>query len=380
MDLKQARDEFPITRSCVYLDSATYGPHSLRYVGTLTEVAERLSREPLGTTSTRIEQVRASAARLIHASPERVSFMHSTSEGATLLAQGLDWRSGDEVILYEHEFPGSVAPWLSLADRGVRVRVIPDRDRQRFELDDIDALLSPRTRVICVSLVNNLNGFRAPVAAIRELCAGRDIWIACDAVQAMGALDLDVAALGADVVAAHGYKFLLSGFGNSAVYFSDRALRELHLRMVGSRNSGGDTPELLHRGLTPPTDGKRFEISVPNLPSLIAMGESLDLLLEVGMEEIEDHVLDLSARLMAGARERGYGIASSELSGERSAVVSMTPTGMPAADVHAQLRERGVVCALRDGRLRFACHLFNTEEEIDEAVAALPEPKHQALP
>lgn len=180
-------------------------------------------------------------------------------------------------------------------------------------------------------------------------------------------LHLDVGALGADVVAAHGYKFLLSGFGNSAVYFSDRAFRELHVRMVGSRNSGGDTPELLDSGLTLPTDGKRFEISVPNLPSVLAMGESLDLLLEVGTEVIEHHVLALSARLIAGARERGYGIASSELTGERSAVVSVIPTGMPPADVHAQLRERGVVCAVRGGRLRFACHVFNTEAEIDQA-------------
>ncbi len=373
MDLKQARDEFPITRSWIYLDSATYGPHPRRFVETVSEVAAQLSTEPLGITSSRIEEVRTNAARLIHASPERVSFLHSTSEGATLIAQGLDWSPGDEVILYEHEFPGAVAPWLSLADRGVQVRVIPDRGRQRFDLDDVEALLSPRTRAICVSLVNNLNGFRAPVAGIRQLCGDRDIWIACDAIQAMGALDLDVRTLGADVVAAHGYKFLLSGFGNSIVYFSDRALRELHVRTVGARNAGGETPELLDRGLNPPSNGKRFEISVPNLPAVIGMGDSLELLAEVGTEVIEDHVLKLSARLIAGARERGYGIASSEVSGERSEVVSVLPEGMSPETVQEQLRERRVLCAVRDGRLRFACHLFNTEEEIEEAVAALPE-------
>jgi cysteine desulfurase / selenocysteine lyase len=379
MDLKQARDEFPITRSWIYLDSATYGPHPRRYVDTLAETAAQLSTDPLGTTGSGIEQARMTAARLIHASPERVSFLHSTSEGATLITEGLDWRPGDEVILYEQEFPGSVAPWLSLADRGVRVRVIPDRGRHRFDLADVEALLSPRTRAICVSLVNNLNGFRAPVAAIRDLCAGRDIWIACDAVQAMGALDLDVQTLGADVVAAHGYKFLLSGFGNSVVYFSDRALHDLRVRTVGSRNSGGETRELLDHGLTPPADGKRFEISMPNLPSLIAMAASLDLLTEIGTEVIEDHVLKLSARLLAGARERGYGIASSELSGERSAVVSVAPMGITPETVQEHLRARRVLCAVRDGRVRFACHLFNTEEEIDEAVAALPEPSRAVL-
>lgn len=372
MDLTQARDEFPITRSWIYLDHATYGPHPRRYADAVAGVAEKLSREPLGTTSNGIEEVRANAARLIHAAPDQVSLLHSTSEGAALIAQGLDWRAGDEVILYEHEFPGAVAPWVGLADRGVRLRVIADRGRQRFDLDDVEALLSPRTRAICVSLVNNLNGFRAPVAGIRELCGDRDIWIACDAVQAMGALDIDVQALGADVVAAHGYKFLLSGFGNSIVYFSERARRELRVNNVGPRNAGGETPQLLDRGLAPPADGKRFEVSVPNLPSVIGMGESLALLSEVGTEVIEDHVLSLTARLTAGVRERGYEVVSSEQAGERSAVVSVTSTRTPPAEVQARLHERGVVCAVRAGRLRFACHLFNTAGEIDRAVAALP--------
>lgn len=118
---------------------------------------------------------------------------------------------------------------------------------------------------------------------------------------------------------------------------------------------------------------------MPNLPSVIGMGASLELLTEVGTEVIEDHVLKLSARLIAGARERGYGIASSELSGERSAVVSVTPTGISPETVQEQLRTRRVLCAVRDGRVRVACHLFNTEEEIDEAVAALPEPSRAVL-
>ena len=372
MELTQARDEFPITRSWIYLDNATYGPHPRRYVNAVSGAAELLSNGPLGTTSDRIEEVRASAARLIGASPDHVTLLHSTSEGASLIAQGLYWRPGDEVILYEHEFPGAVAPWLALAGQGVRIRVIPDRGRQRFDLDDVEALLSSRTRAICVSLVNNLNGFRAPLAGIRRLCEGRDVWIACDAVQAMGALDVDVQALAADVVAAHGYKFLLSGFGNSIVYFSERARRELRVANVGSRNAGGETPALLERGVTPPADGKRFEVGVPNLPSAIGMGSSLGLLLEVGTEVVEEHVLRLSARLVAGVRERGYEVASSEAAGERSALVSVVSPRVPAAEVQAQLHERGVVCAVRDGRLRFACHLFNTEEEIDQAVAALP--------
>src|SRR5579885_2931948 len=120
-----------------------------------------------------IGDVRAAAARLLNASADNLALLRSTSEGVSLAANGIDWKPGDEVILYEREFIGAITPWLALADRGVKVVVIPDRGRYRFELEDVEALLSPRTRAICVSLVNNVTGFRAPIEAIGKLCAER---------------------------------------------------------------------------------------------------------------------------------------------------------------------------------------------------------------
>lgn len=372
MDLTQARSEFPITRSWIYLDNATYGPNPQPYVDAVSSTAARLADEPIGNSVAQVEEVREVAARLIHASPSSVSFLHNTGEGSGLIAHGLDWKSGDEVIMYEYEHPSAVSQFRALGHLGVRVIEIPDRGRHRFDLDDVANAITPRTRVICVSLVNYSSGFRAPIAEIRRLCAGRDIWIICDAVQAMGSLDINVQELGADIVTAHGYKFLVSGHGNAVVYFSDRVRDEIRVTNVGSRNAGRNSRGLFDEGVNPPAGGRRFETAEFNLPSVMGMGASIGLLADVGTEVIEHHVLKLSSRLIDGARSRGYEVATPDSSADRSAVVSVVPRGSSPQELHENLRKHRVLCAVRNDRLRFACHLFNTEDEIDELVAALP--------
>jgi selenocysteine lyase/cysteine desulfurase len=216
------RREFPITNSWLYFDTATYGPHPRRYVQAISDIAGRLSTDPLGTTSASVEGVRSAAAQLLGAPEANVALLRSTGEGTNLVTGGLDWHAGDEVILYELDFPSLVAPWIALGERGVNVAVVADRGRHRFEVEDFERLLSPRTRAISVSLVNNTTGFRAPVEALAELCRARGLWFSVDAVQAIGSVVVDVPSLQADVVSAHGYKFQMSGFGYALVYLSDR--------------------------------------------------------------------------------------------------------------------------------------------------------------
>src|SRR5207249_2785353 len=139
-----------------------------------------------------------------------IAILHSTTEGLSLVAQGLDWEAGDEVISYELEHPNAVYPWKNLADRGVVIRYIKDAG-YRFDADQVAELITDRTRVVCLSLVNFGHGFRSPVERISAMCKPRGIWVVIDAVQAVGSISVDVAALGADIVSAHAYKWLLGG-------------------------------------------------------------------------------------------------------------------------------------------------------------------------
>lgn len=364
--------EFSITSSWLYFDTATYGPHPRRYVQTMSDVAERLSSEPIDTTAAGIEGVRSAAARLLRAPEANVALLRSTGEGTNLVTGGLDWHAGDEVILYELDFPSLLAPWLALAERGVNVAIVADRGRYRFDVEDVERLLSPRTRAISISLVNNITGFRAPVEALAELCRTRGLWFTVDAVQAIGSVQVDVPALGADVVSAHGYKFQLSGFGYGLAYLSDRAIDTLRVPHVGTSNLQSDGRSLFESGLELHANARRFEPSVPNLPAVLAMGASLELLLEAGSAEIDAHNRQLCQRLVEGLLQKEYEVVTSQRPGESAGIVCAVKPGVDPDSIREHLAARRIVCAVRGGRLRFAPHLFNTRDEVEQVIAALP--------
>jgi selenocysteine lyase/cysteine desulfurase len=367
------RDEFPITREWTYFDHATYGPHPRTYVDTLSRTAEALAVQPLGATSAGLDDVRATAATLLHAPVDQVALLRSTGEGTNLVATGVAWQPGDEVILYELDFPGLIAPWMALNDRGIQVRVVEDRGRNRFDVDDFEQLLSPRTRAISVSLVNNITGFRAPVEQLGELCRGRNVWFTVDAVQALGSIDVDALSFGADVVVSASYKFLLSDFGQAVAYLSERALTELKVPHVGTRNlqmSGAGT--LFETGLNLFETARKFEPSNPNLPAMFAMRAAIDLLLELGIERIDMHNRKLCAQLTQGLQAKGYTLITSQRQSEWAGLVCAVHPTLASEQIQADLAAQHILCAVRHGSLRFAPHAYNTTDEVDKILQALP--------
>ncbi|MGC9960914.1 MAG: aminotransferase class V-fold PLP-dependent enzyme [Acidimicrobiales bacterium] len=374
------RDEFPVTRNKVWLNTATYGPLPASNVRAQSALLDEMTigggAKGVGHWWEGAAQVRAKVGALIGCEAADVALLHSTGEGLSLVSLGLDWRPGDEVVLYDQEFPSGVYPWLALEERGVRTRFVHDGGRYRFEVGDVEAVLSERTRVVCVSLVNCYHGFRAPVEEISKLCRARGIWLVVDAVQAAGALRVDVASLGADLVAAHGYKSLCSGYGVGFCYVSPALREALHVSAPGWK-SIEDAPFLdkqLQYNLRYPAEARRYEASVPNLAGMYGLGASIDLFLGAGVELINDWVLQLSAEAVDALDEKGYPVVSSRRDGERSGIISARVPDGDAARVASALAEQQVSCAVRDGRIRVSCHLFNDRSDIDRLVAALPPP------
>ena len=370
------REEFPITRHAIYLDHATLGPPPTRHVRAVTSLLERMSADGLddlfAISEEGVDGVRSKAAALLNANPANVFFVRSTSHGVATVAEGLDWKDGDEVVLYELDHPAGVFPWLNLAGRGVNVRFVKDRGRFAFDAADVAEALTPRTRVVCVSLVNFGHGSRAPVEEIADICRARDIWLVVDAVQALGAIRVDVAALGADLVVAHGYKFLLSGFGIGVAWCSDRALSELRVSQVGWNSvvNPFNVDRMLAFEMTFPASAKRFEPSFQPLPQVFGLGATLDLFAEP--DALEARTLSLTGRLIDGLLEKGYEVVGRQASHPRSAIVSIA---LRDADEKARmeraLRETGTRCAVRESRIRLSPHFYNTPSEIDSLLAAL---------
>src|SRR3954452_12373783 len=171
MDESMRHAEFPITRDWAYLDHATFGPLPTSVVAAMDRVAHALSEDVLGrgvSTADLIDSVRQKSARLLNCPVEQIALLRNTGEGGNLVASGLDWQPGDEVISYEREFPGVIEPWRRLAHRGVVLREVAARPDYAFSCADIERLLTPRTRVVALSLVQWGSGFRAPMEEIAE--------------------------------------------------------------------------------------------------------------------------------------------------------------------------------------------------------------------
>jgi len=374
------RAEFPVTREKVWFNTATYGPLPVSNVQAQHDLLDGMMHGAappgLGHWWEGAASVRAKVGQFIGCDPADVALLRSTGEGIALVSLGLDWEPGDEVIVYEQEFPSGVYPFLALEKQGVRVRFIEDRGRHRFTADDVAAVMSDRTRVVCVSLVNCYHGFRAPVEEISELCRARGAWLLVDAVQAVGILPVDIAAMGADLVSAHGYKSMCAGYGISFCYVSPALRERLEVAAPGWKNIE-DAPFIdkqLSYNLRYADSARRYEPTVQNLAGMYGLGASVDLFSGTGMSLIADWVLELSRAVTEAVTEKGYQVASSTRPGEMSGIVSFDVPAGDAVSVCAALAQQKVMCAVRDGRLRVSCHLFNDREDIERLVKALPSP------
>jgi selenocysteine lyase/cysteine desulfurase len=255
----------------------------------------------------------------------------------------------------------------------VRVRFIKDRGF-RFEASDVEELINERTRVVCLSLVNFAHGFRAPIERIGRICRERGIWLVVDAVQALGVIPLDARSLGADIISAHAYKWLLGGFGLSLCYCSPRARRELRVPQIGwmGRREVTDLSALLRFDIDLTDEARRFEPSEPHLAGLYGLAASLDLLVSVGRDTIAVAVARLVEQTITGLQDRGYEVVSSQREGERSSIVSARPPGVESETIRAALERARVSCSIREGRIRVAPHFYNQPEDVARLLTCLP--------
>jgi len=333
-------------------------------------------------------RLRNSAARLTGATPAEISILKNTSEGLSFVAEGLRWYAGDNVITTDMEFPSNFTPWIHLQRRGVECRIVKSRNGS-FTPADIEALIDRHTRLVAISSVSFHNGFVADLDAIGELCAAKKVLLCVDAIQSLGALRMDVKRSKISFMAADGHKWMLGPEGAAIFYCAEEAREQLEVLEVGWMNFDfggewiGKRPELR-------SDGRRFEAGSLNTNGIYGLRASINLLLEVGIEQIEREVIRLAEYL--ARRLEGIGWPLSTGWPQRSGIVSVTPprvdqerlrcllnetketsasAGSTLMQLHRLLEKSRVICSPREGMLRFAPHFYNDETEIDLAVDVL---------
>jgi selenocysteine lyase/cysteine desulfurase len=367
------RREFPVTERYAYLNHAAIGPLPRRAAARMAALAETVAATGdrlWPQRNVEIERVRGLAARLLGArETHEVAFVENTSTGLSMVAEGIDWRPGDNVVGAAVEFPSNVYPWMRLAERGVEYRQVPERDG-RLDLDELEARIDSRTRAVALSWVEYASGFRSDLARLGAVCRERRALFVVDVIQGLGALPLDVERDKIDACAASAHKWLLGPEGIGVLYVSDRVIERLRPNRAGWR-SMRNLLEWTDFDLTFAAGAKRFESGNLNAYGIAALGGSLEMLLEVGVEAIAHRVLALADRAAAGLAECGLAVVGSRRPEEASAIVAAVHPRCSADELAARLEERGVIVATRAGRLRVSPHFYNMEEEIDCLLAAL---------
>ncbi len=356
--------EFPVTANSIYLDHAGVSPISLRVK---TAIERFLAESSEGGAfhypawTQRIAEIRRACAHLVSAGQDEIAFVKSTSHGLSIVAQGLDWRPGDNVLIYEKEFPSNIYPWLNLRNKGVDVRTIPSQDG-RIVMNDIERLMDARTRLLSISSVQFSNGFRVDLEKVGSLCRDKQVLFCVDAIQSLGMVPMDVKAFHIDFLSADAHKWLLGPEGIGIFYCSNGLAGQLSPPLIGWKSVRNefafDRPDFLLK-----TDALRFEEGSMNLLGIFGLGAALELLFEVGIERIEQRVLDLGDLIIQEAEKRGYRVLTPRARHERGGNITVCGNFDPAA-MRDGLREKRIMVNARGGGIRVSPHFYNTGEDI----------------
>lgn len=370
--------EFPSRRSAVHFNHAAVSPLPRRTADALVGFASRTSERgglDWRAWTAEVDEVRKLAARLIGAGDgvggaSSISIVPNTSWGLDLVADGLDWREGDEVVTTVSEFPSNLTPWLLLERLGVVVKRVPTRSGA-FTTDDVARACGNRTRLVCVSAVAFHTGFVAPIAELSAFCRESRILFGLDAIQALGVVPVDLTETPADFLVADGHKWLLSVEGCGILFTTP----ELRGRL---RGPGGWTNLARPFGALAPRekpsqrlDGRRFEPGTLPTPGVYALKASLGLLLEVGLPAIGARIRKTLAILVDGLPRLGYTPMLFEGTPRSGILAARPPAGKDARFVWKRLDEKSIVMTAREGFVRFSPHVGNDEEEAARVLSAL---------
>lgn len=368
---------FPhVAEGGIYMNHAALGPIPTVVMQAVRQALE--NRQTGGIDSFDQElpvlnETRERLSRLIGAEGgHQIAFMHNTTTALNMIAGGLDFQEGDEVLLFEQEFPSNVYPWLTQQRRGLRPRFIPS-ENGCFSLDDIAARITPKTRVLALSAVQFLSGFRAPLPEICELCHQNGVLVIADGIQASGIAPIDVARSGVDAYCSGAHKWLLSPQGIGFMYLRD-ALRD-RLQLTGKGwLSVEDIWDLFNFEQENYADMKRFEGGTYNIPAVFGLCESLKLLEEVGIERIRRHVLGLHHIIEKPLREAGCRLYGSEEEDFRAGIITFAlPESASVGQVQRALEREQVYASVRNQKLRFSPFFYTTEAQAERAAAAVLE-------
>jgi selenocysteine lyase/cysteine desulfurase len=322
-----------------------------------------------------VEAMRRAAAEMIGAHPDEIALVGNTTAGISLVAEGIEWRPGDNVVTLADEFPSNVYPWMNLNDRGVETRRVPTESSGWLDLNRLAAACDTRTRVVAVSWVGYATGYRHDLEQIARIAHAHEALFVVDAIQGLGAFPLDVSSVAIDALAAGGQKWQLSPEGAGIACIRRELLGRLRPLGLGSHSVVHER-DYTRIELTLKPSAARYEGGAQNMAGMLALGASLRLLSDLGIQSIAAAVLEITELACQRLTEIGATIVSDRRpdyrgGAQRSGIVAFELAGRDPLALKKHCLKQGVVLSCRSGRLRISPHAYNNEEDVNRMVGAL---------
>lgn len=377
------RGDFRIKEGCVYLDNGAKVPLAapvLRELKAFNQFCSAAGRDYDGWWKT-ADDTRLLAARLLGGRPEEICYTASSTQAVNLIAQGLDWREGDNVIVSAGEFPSNLYPWLNLKAKGVEIRMVWPTKQGELSPERYQRVWDFRTRLIAVSHVQAANGYREDLEELGRFCHQNGSLFFVDATQSCGLFPIDVERMKIDFLCASTYKWLMGVDGLALLYCRRRLIKDVAFSYLGwsGRINRNDydyhPPGETKNGVFPyeaqyPREARRFELGNLNYTAITALNAALRYQKSIGMERIMERTMQLVGYLKAGLKKLPEVTLMSDFSENRQGAL-VTFSCPDFQSVHAAMTKEGVLSSLKHNGIRFSPFFYNTNEDIDLALEVL---------
>jgi cysteine desulfurase/selenocysteine lyase len=371
MTVSDYHQEFPHLDQLIYLNHAAVAPWPRCVATAVSEFAEQnalIGAQHYPRWMDTEITLRQQLAQLINApSPDDIALLKNTSEALSVVAYGIDWQAGDNIVTSDQEFPSNRIVWESLKQFGVELREVDLNAAATPEQTLIDAM-DANTRLLAISSIQYASGLRMDLVPLGKHCRKNEILFCVDAIQSLGAIPFDAQAIEADFVMADGHKWMLGPEGLALFYCRAERRDQLKLHQYGWHmvEAIGDYDA---KTWTPATSARRFECGSPNMLAIHALNAAIGLILKTGVKTIEQQLLQRSEYMMKIINDHPrLTLLSPTEKGRYGGIVTFRAEGVDQQSLYQQLMKDNVICAQRGGGVRFSAHFYTPLAQLDQAL------------
>jgi selenocysteine lyase/cysteine desulfurase len=360
MDIKEIRTLFPITKEVVSLNNASQAPLNT-LVNDKLQAHIQSELNFVGKQGFKRDDIRIPLSKILGGSPEEYALTTSTGIGLGMIAQGIDFKKGDNIILPEKEHWNNSFPWLNLESKGVEIRFAKLNKDASFDVEAIEKIIDNNTRVVTIAAVRFNSGFRPNLSEIGKIAHSKNALFIVDAAQGAGMVPIDVVKDEIDIMAGCGFKWLLGMHGTGFLYVSNRVVKKMQPILPGMYAAHIAYDELSYY-----EDARKFETGTLAYPLFHAWSAGLELLLQMSVHTIYEKALEHTDLLIAGLLKKDYKIATPiKIRAERTAILHFRSSSFEKTKVlFEKLKAHKVIVTLQGENIRVSPNFFNTKEEI----------------